>query len=93
MWDSKVQETAYITVEDESFNMYEARRTFSTRATEHGFINIISSDYLLKDYRIINKSFNDKVTYTILLPIDKLSILGGYTYEIINEEYIEKNES
>ena len=50
-------------------------------------------DYLLKDYQIINKSFNDKVIYTILLPIDKLSILGGYTYEIINEEYIEKNES
>ena len=48
-------------------------------------------DYLLKDYVIVNKSFNDKVVYTILLPIDKLSILGGYTYEILNEEYIEKN--
>ena len=59
MWDSKVQETAYVTVEDESFNMYEARRTFSTRATEHGFINIISSDYLLKDYMAANDGIFD----------------------------------
>ena len=49
-------------------------------------------DYLLKNYVIVNKQFNDKVIYTILLPIDKLSILGGYNYEILNEEYIEKVE-
>ena len=50
-------------------------------------------DYLLKNYVIVNKQFNDKVIYTILLPIDKLSILGGYNYEILNEEYIEKVEN
>ena len=50
-------------------------------------------DYLLKNYVILNKQFNDKVIYTILLPIDKLSILGGYNYEILNEEYIEKVEN
>ena len=49
-------------------------------------------DYLLKNYAVVNKQFNDKVIYTILLPIDKLSILGGYEYEILNEEYIEKVE-
>lgn len=49
-------------------------------------------DYLLKNYVVVNKQFNDKVIYTILLPIDKLSILGGYKYEILNEEYIEKVE-
>ena len=49
-------------------------------------------DYLLKNYVVVNKQFNDKVLYTILLPIDKLSILGGYEYEILNEEYIEKVE-
>lgn len=49
-------------------------------------------DYLLKSYVVVNKQFNDKVIYTILLPIDKLSILGGYNYEILNEEYIEKVE-
>ena len=50
-------------------------------------------DYLLKNYVVVNKQFNDKVIYTILLPIDKLSILGGYEYEILNEEYIEKVEA
>ena len=49
-------------------------------------------DYLLKNYAVVNKQFNDKVIYNILLPIDKLSILGGYEYEILNEEYIEKVE-
>ena len=49
-------------------------------------------DYLLKNYVVVNKQFNDKVIYTILLPTDKLSILGGYEYEILNEEYIEKVE-
>ena len=49
-------------------------------------------DYLLKNYVVVNKQFNDKVIYTILLPIDKLSILGGYEYKILNEEYIEKVE-
>ncbi len=50
-------------------------------------------DYLLKNYVVVNKQFNDKVIYTILLPINKLSILGGYEYEILNEEYIEKVEA
>ena len=49
-------------------------------------------DYLLKNYVVVNKQFNDKVIYTILLPMDKLSILGGYNYEILSEEYIEKVE-
>ena len=49
-------------------------------------------DYLLKNYVVVNKQFNDKVIYTILIPMDKLSILGGYNYEILSEEYIEKVE-
>ncbi len=49
-------------------------------------------DYLLKDYVIVEKNYNDKVIYIVLLPCDKLSLIGGYTYDIINEEYIEKVE-
>lgn len=49
-------------------------------------------DYLLKDYLILNKEFGEKVIYTCLLPIDKINVLGGYEYEIVGEEYIEKNE-
>lgn len=49
-------------------------------------------DYLLKDYLVLNKEFLEKVIYTCLIPVDKINLLGGYEYEIIGEEYIEKSE-
>ncbi|MBR5774208.1 MAG: hypothetical protein IKY44_05070, partial [Clostridia bacterium] len=55
-WSAEVETNNYMTVEDESYNMFEILRDFSTRATEQGFINIISSDYLLKDYMADNAS-------------------------------------
>lgn len=56
MWSARVQKNQYITVEDESYNMFEIKRDFSTRAKEQGFINVISSEYLLKDYMAANDS-------------------------------------
>lgn len=56
LWSAEVSKNSYITVEDESYNMFEVLRDFSTRATEQGFINVISSDYLLKDYMADNAS-------------------------------------
>ena len=53
-WSAEVKKDNYLTVEDESFNMFEILREFSTRSTEQGFINIISSNYLLKDYMADN---------------------------------------
>lgn len=55
-WSAKKEKYNYITVEDESFNMFEVLRDFSTRATEQGFVNVISSDYLLRDYMADNAS-------------------------------------
>ncbi len=55
-WSAEVDRDSYITVEDESFNMFEILRDFSTRTTDQGFINVISSDYLLKDYMADNAS-------------------------------------
>lgn len=55
-WSARVEKHNYITVEDESFNMFEILRDFSTRTTEQGFINVISSEYLLKDYMADNAS-------------------------------------
>lgn len=49
-WSALVRKNNYLTVEDESYNMYEILRDFSTRSTEQGFINVISPSYLLKDY-------------------------------------------
>ena len=54
LWNAAVQENAYLTVEDEAHNMFEMRRVFSTRAAGQGFVNILSDDYLLKDYMADN---------------------------------------
>lgn len=55
-WSAEVEENNYFTVEDESFNMFEIVRNFSTRSTGQGFINVVSSEYLLKDYMADNAS-------------------------------------
>lgn len=55
-WSADVEKNNYLTVEDEAYNMFEILRDFSTRTTEQGFINIISSEYLLKDYMADNAS-------------------------------------
>ena len=54
MWEANLENRKYITVEDENCNMFEVKREFSTRAKKQGFINVISSDYLLKDYMADN---------------------------------------
>ncbi len=55
-WSAEIRKNNYLTVEDESFNMFEILRDFSTRTTEQGFINVISPEYLLKDYMADNSS-------------------------------------
>ncbi|MCR5006814.1 MAG: hypothetical protein K6A77_13020 [Clostridiales bacterium] len=54
LWNAKKEDDHYMIVEDEAFNMFEVRRDFATRAGEQGFVNVISSDYLLKDYMAEN---------------------------------------
>ncbi len=55
MWSAPRSSNAYLVVEDEINNMFEMRRTFATRAKEQGFVNIISADYMLKDYMAANE--------------------------------------
>ena len=55
-WSAVVKKNAYITVEDEFYNMFETLRDFSSRTTEQGFINVIASEYLMKDYMVENAS-------------------------------------
>lgn len=56
MWSARERANQYITVEDESYNMFEVKRDFATRAREQGFVNVICSEYLLKDYMADNDS-------------------------------------
>lgn len=53
-WDAPISENSYITVEDESYNLFEILRDFSTRSESQGFVNIISQNYLLRDYMAKN---------------------------------------
>lgn len=50
-------------------------------------------EYLVKDYTIVDTEYLDNVTYNILLPVDKVNILTNYSFQIIKEEYIEKEFS
>ena len=47
-------------------------------------------DYTLRDYNIVNKIYDEKVTYTVLLPNDKLDLISDYDYFVLSEEFIIK---
>ena len=53
-WSAEKKKHNYFTVEDESCNMFEILRNFETRSKEQGFINIISPEYVFKDYMADN---------------------------------------
>lgn len=54
LWNARRLPNQFLTVEDESCNMFEMRRVFSTRAENQGFVNILSPEYLLRDYMADN---------------------------------------
>lgn len=53
-WNVRIKPHQYLMVEDEAYNMFEMKRCFSSRASGQGFINILSTEYLLKDYMADN---------------------------------------
>lgn len=57
--NERKKKLSYLTVEDEACNMFEVKRCFSTRAKEQSFINVISSEYLLRDYMAENDKIFD----------------------------------
>ena len=50
MCDERVNDRSFITVEDDRNNLFETRRNFATIAQEQGFVNVISSEYMLREY-------------------------------------------
>lgn len=50
MCNERVSEYSFITVEDERNNLSETRRNFATIAEQQGFVNVISSEYMLREY-------------------------------------------
>jgi hypothetical protein len=54
-WQLARSDNRFLVVEDEIANAYESVRLYSTRADREGFVNLISSDYLLRDYMVANR--------------------------------------
>lgn len=50
MCNERVRDYSYISVEDDRNNLFETRRNFATIAEEQGFVNVISSEYMLREY-------------------------------------------
>ncbi len=55
MCDERDADVSFMTVEDEQNNLFEVKRDFSTIAREQGFVNVISSDYMLREYMSENE--------------------------------------
>lgn len=54
LWSTKRKENSFLVVEDEFQNLFEITRIFASRAKKQGFINVISENYLLRDYMLDN---------------------------------------
>ena len=54
MCDERVSDYSFITVEDDRNNLFEMRRNFATIAQQQGFVNVISSEYMLREYMAAN---------------------------------------
>lgn len=54
MCNEQVNDCSYITVEDDRNNLFEMRRNFATIAEQQGFVNVISTEYMLREYMATN---------------------------------------
>lgn len=54
MSDERVSDYSFITVEDDRNNLFETRRNFATIAEQQGFVNVLSSEYMLREYMAEN---------------------------------------
>lgn len=48
--NERVSDYSFISVEDDRNNLFETRRNFATIAEQQGFVNVISSEYMLREY-------------------------------------------
>ena len=69
-WDLSRAPNRFLIVEDEICNVFETIRLYSTRAQEQGLVNLISEDYLLRDYMVDNSIIfaNDPKAVPAIVP-------------------------
>lgn len=54
LWQAHRHQRAFVMVEDEFYNLFEMARAFAARADGEGFVNVLSTNYLLRDYMCAN---------------------------------------
>lgn len=54
LWGSNVSQEDFVIVEDEFCNVFETLRMFLTRGMGQSFVNVISENYILRDYMRYN---------------------------------------
>lgn len=55
LWGTAAEEEAFVIAEDEFCNLFASLRAYLTRGTARSFVNIISENYLLRDYMRYNR--------------------------------------
>lgn len=55
LWGSEAKTEEFVIVEDEFCNMFATMRGYLTRGIEQSFVNVISENYLLRDYMRYNR--------------------------------------
>lgn len=54
LWGNKAEDEGFVIAEDEFCNLFETLRLYLTRGTNQSFVNVISENYLLRDYMRYN---------------------------------------
>lgn len=54
LWQAEFTNDSFVIVEDEFCNLFEMSRTFAARLQKRGFINILSENYMLREYMCEN---------------------------------------
>ena len=55
LWDATAKKEEFVIAEDEFCNLFASLRAYLTRGTEQSFVNVISENYLLRDYMRYNQ--------------------------------------
>jgi len=56
LWSSEKTKEQFLIVEDEFCNMFSMMRTYLSRGTDQVFVNVLSENYLLRDYMRCNRA-------------------------------------
>lgn len=70
LWSGTSQREQFMVVEDEFCNMFSMMRTFLSRGKDQTFVNVLSENYLLRDYMRCNQQMflSDPNTIPSLIP-------------------------